>query len=76
MAEQKITVEIDGDHTFELDLAGDGDALARARSIFTAECVVEKRDDGHTVHPVSRVSAVYVGAVPSRRIGFPTVPRA
>lgn len=75
MAEHKITVEIDGDRTFELELTGDGDALTRARSIFSSECVVEKRDDGLTVHPVSRVTAVFVGKVPTRRIGFPMVPR-
>ena len=70
MAEQKITVEIEGNHTFELEATGD----TEARSIFTEPCVVEKRQDSSfTVYPVSRVTAVYVGEVPSRSVGFPTI---
>lgn len=76
MAEQKITVEIDGSHTFELKPRGDGDPITGARSVLEGSCVVEKREDGaFTVHPVDRVTAVYVGEVPSRRVGFPTIPR-
>ena len=77
MAEQKITVEIDGSHTFEIEPTEGTDLATQARSIFSGECVVEKRDsDAFTVHPVSQVTAVYVGEVPSRQVGFPTVPRA
>lgn len=77
MADQKITVEIEGNHTFELETTGERDLATEARAVFTEPCVVEKRKDGaFTVHPVSRVTAVYVGSVPSRRVGFPTVPRA
>lgn len=76
MAEQKITVEIDGGHTFEVKTTGGRDVATEARGIFAGECVTEVRDDGAlTVHPVSRVMAVYVGEVPSRRVGFPSVPR-
>jgi len=75
MAEQKITVEIDGSHTFEVETTGGRDVATEARGIFSAESVTEKRGDGaFTVHPVGRVTAVYVGEVPSRRVGFPTVP--
>ena len=74
MAEQKITMEIEGNHTFELEPTGDGDLGTEARSVFAGPCVVEKREgDSLTVHPVSRVTAVYVGSVPSRRVGFPTI---
>jgi hypothetical protein len=77
MAEtQKITVEIEGNHTFELEPPGMRDAATEARAVFAAECVVEQRAGGaFTVWPVSRVTAVYVGDVPKRRVGFPTVPR-
>lgn len=76
MAEQKITVEIDGRHTFELEPKGDRDPLTEAGAVLEGSGVVEKRNDGSfTVHPIARVTAVYVGSVPSRRVGFPTVPR-
>ena len=74
MAEQKITVEIEGNHTFELEATGDRDLETEARSIFTEPCVMEKRQgSSFTVYPASRVTAVYVGEVPSRRVGFPTI---
>lgn len=79
MAEQPemITVEIDGDYTFALEPTGDRDLATEARAIFDRLCVVEQREDGSfTVHPVTRVTAVHVGDVPERRIGFPTVPTA
>lgn len=76
MPHKAITVEIDGDHTFELRVAEDADLEEEARAVFSGDCVVERRADGDlTVHPVDRVTAVYVGSVPSRRIGFPTIPR-
>jgi len=76
MAEQKITVEIEGNHTFELEPTGERDPLSAAMSVFGGTCVVERRKSGtFTVHPVSRVTAVHVGEVPSRRVGFPTIPR-
>lgn len=75
MAEKKIIVQIEGDHTFELDPMGDRDIATEARAVFDKLCVVETREDGSfTVHPVSRITAVHVGDVPERRIGFPTVP--
>jgi hypothetical protein len=75
MAEQSITVEIEGDYTFELEPTGDRDLATEARAVFDKLCVVETREDGSfTVHPVSRVTAVHVGTVPERRIGFPTIP--
>jgi hypothetical protein len=75
MANQKITVEIEGNHTFDLEPSGERDLVGEATAVFGATCVVERREDGSfTVHPVSRVIAVYVGDVPSKRIGFPTVP--
>lgn len=76
MDKETLTVEIDGDHTFEFEIAEDTDAVAAAQAVYSRDCVVEVREDGAlTVHPVSRVTAVYVGTVPSRRIGFPTIPR-
>lgn len=76
MAEQTITVEIDGHHTFELEPTGGRDPVTEARAVFEGSCVVERRADGAlTLHPVSRVTAVYVGDVPSRSIGFPMIPR-
>ena len=75
MADQKITVEIDGSHTFEYnaDLNPGADFLG----IFTEPYVVEERgNESRTVHPVSRVTAVYVGEMPSRRVGFPNIPSA
>lgn len=76
MANNKITIEIDGDRTFELEVEEDADLAATARGVFAGDCVVEQREDGDlTVHPVSRVTAVYVGTAPSRRIGFPMIPR-
>lgn len=75
MADPKITVEIDGNHTFEVETTGARDVGTEARGIFSGECVTEKRDNGSfTVHPVSRITAVYVGEVPSRSVGFATVP--
>ena len=72
---EKITVEIDGEHTFELEPTGERDAVGDATAVFGASCVVERRENGSfTVHPVSQVTAVYVGDIPSRRVGFPTVP--
>ena len=77
MADQRITVEIEGSHTFELEPTGDGDLGTEARSVFAGESVVEKREgSSFTVHPVSRVTAVYVGSVPERRVGFPNIPGA
>ena len=74
MADQKITVEIDGSHTFELEPTGDGDLGTEATAVFAGPCVVEKREGGSfTVHPVSQVTAVYVGEVPERRVGFPNI---
>lgn len=76
MAEKKITVEIDGSHTFEVEATGGRDVGTEARGIFSGECVTETRDNGDfTLHPVSRITAIYVGEVPARHIGFPTVPR-
>lgn len=76
MPDKKITVEIDASHTFEVDSPGSRDPLTEARSILDGASVVERREDGNfTVHPVSRITAVYIGEVPSRQVGFPTVPR-
>ena len=75
MAEQKITVEIDGSHTFEYnaDVNPGEDFLG----IFREGYVVEERgNESLTVHPVSQVTAVYVGEVPERRVGFPSIPSA
>jgi hypothetical protein len=75
MAEPKITVEIEGKHTFELEPTGGKDFETRARSVFETSCVVEHRGDGKfTVYPVSQITAVYVGALPSRHVGFPSAP--
>lgn len=75
MPEQKITVEIDGHHMFELEPTEDRDAVSEATAVFGATCVVESREDGSfTVHPASRITAVYVGSVPTRRMGFPILP--
>ena len=71
----KITVEIDGSHTFEYnaDLNPGADALG----IFAEPYVVEERgNESLTLHPVSRVTAVYLGEVPERRVGFPNIPSA
>ena len=76
MRDQTITVEIDGDHTFELESAGDRDPVSEARAVFSAPCVIERRKDGSfTVHPVSRVTAIHIGDVPRRRVGFPAEPQ-
>lgn len=75
MADQKIMVEIEGHHTFELEAMEGRDPVSEATAVFGATCVVESREGGaFTVHPVGRVTAVYVGDVPSRRVGFPTIP--
>ena len=74
MAEQKITVEIEGNHTFEFS-ADVNPAGGDVPLIFDHSYVVEEREgDSLTIHPVSRVTAVYVGSVPSRSVGFPTIP--
>lgn len=72
--DQTITIEIDGGHRFEVVATGGRDVATEARGIFSGECVVEQREDGSfTVHPIRRVTAVYVGKVPSRLRGFPAV---
>ena len=63
MAEQKITVEIDGSHTFEYN--ADLNLGVEFVGIYTAPFVAEERgEESLTLYPVSRVTAVYVGEVP------------
>jgi len=75
MTDQTITVEIDGDHRFEMEPTGDRDPVSEATAVFGGTCVVEDRGDGSfVVHPIGSVTAVYVGDVPTRRMGFPAIP--
>ncbi len=77
MSESTITVEIDEHHTFEVEPTGERDVWTEARAILEGSCAVERREDGSfTLYPVSRVTAVYIGTVPKREVGFPTLPDA